>query len=169
MHLEEFKSKILPVKNKLYRFAWFYLKNKEEAQDVVQEVLIKVWNKRESWHLYNNLEAWCMTITKNLCLDKLRSPVRKGQEIETVMYAMGHEDSPLAIAQRQETFTLIHRFIDMLPEKQKEAIVLRDINGHSYEEIAQMMEIELNAVKINIHRGRKFLKENLTQINAYGL
>lgn len=169
MQIQEFTSKILPLKNKLYRFAWYYLKDKEEAADVIQEVMIKVWHRRENWHMYKSLEAWCMTITRNMCLDKLRANKHQTQDVESVMYILGHNDSPDKEVQGNETFALIRRLLDMLPDKQKEAVVLRDIEGYSYEEIADIMQIELSSVKINIHRGRKFLKEHLININAYGL
>ena len=66
MNLEAFQTRVLPAKNKLFRFAFRLLGSSEEAKDVVQEVLIKVWNGREQMAEVQNLEAWCMRITKNL-------------------------------------------------------------------------------------------------------
>jgi RNA polymerase sigma factor (sigma-70 family) len=75
-----FKEHILSVKNKLYRFACYYLRDREAAEDVVQEVFLKVWSKRAQWAEVKNMEAWCMHITKNMCLDKIRA--RKGYHDE---------------------------------------------------------------------------------------
>src|SRR5258708_5596234 len=77
MDLEAFQNRVMPAKNKLFRFAWRLLENEEEAKDVVQEVLIRVWNGREQMDSVQNWEAWCMRITKNLSLDRIRSRQRK--------------------------------------------------------------------------------------------
>ena len=81
MNLEAFENRVLPAKNKLFRFAFRMLGSSEEAKDVVQEVMIKVWNGREQMAEVQNMEAWCMRITKNLSLDKLRSRQRRATEI----------------------------------------------------------------------------------------
>ena len=169
MFLEVFKTRFLPAKNKLYRFAYFFLKNQEEASDVVQEVLMKAWDRRESWHQVNNVEAWCMTLTRNMALDRLRAAGRNHQQIETAMWLATSHESPLQAAERTDAFKHIGMLLEKLPEKQQEVLRLRDIEGFSYEEISEIMEIDLNQVKVNLHRARKFLKEGLLKINDYGL
>lgn len=78
MDSEVFQNRVLPVKNKLFRFALRMLGNDDEAQDVVQEVFIRVWNGRKQLTEIENIEAWCMRIAKNLSLDRLRSIQRRG-------------------------------------------------------------------------------------------
>ena len=73
MDIKQFKSEIIPYKNKLYRFAYRIVGNGAEAEDVVQEVMIKLWNQRGKLHQYNSIEAWCIQMTKNLSIDKTRS------------------------------------------------------------------------------------------------
>ena len=77
MNIEVFETRVLPTKNKLFRFAFRLLGSSEEAKDVVQEVMMKVWNGREQMGAIDNMEAWCMRITKNLSLDRLRSKERR--------------------------------------------------------------------------------------------
>ena len=77
MNLETFQNLVFPVRNKLYRFAFRLLGDNEEAKDVVQEVFIKVWNGRAELGEVRNMEAWCMRITKNLSLDRLRQQQRR--------------------------------------------------------------------------------------------
>ena len=72
MHPAEFTQRIAPMQNKLFRFALRFVADAAEAEDIVQEALIKVWNRRNELDQYRNLEAWCMTVTKNLALDKLK-------------------------------------------------------------------------------------------------
>src|SRR5687768_12844220 len=80
MNLEAFQNRVLPVKNKLFRFALKFLGSEEEAKDVVQEVFIRVWNNREQMVQIQNMEAWCMRITRNLSLDRIRSLNKKSTQ-----------------------------------------------------------------------------------------
>ena len=169
MFLELFKSKLLPAQNKLYRFAYFFLKDQEEASDVVQEVLLKAWDRRESWHTVHNLEAWCMTLTRNLALDRLRATSRNNHSLEAAMWLTANGESPLEATERSDSFAYIAQLVAKLPEKQQEVLRLRDMEGFTYDEISEIMEIDLSQVKVNLHRARKFLKENLLKINEYGL
>src|SRR6187549_2289084 len=92
MNLEAFQNRILPVKNKLFRFALKFLGNEEEAKDIVQEVFIRVWNGREQMNEVQNWEAWCMRITKNLSLDRIRSISRKSSQPLEDAFDIHHQD-----------------------------------------------------------------------------
>ncbi len=171
MSLETFKTQVLPIKNKLYRFALSMVKSEPEAQDIVQEVLIRVWNRRKDLGQLDNLEAWCMRITRNLSLDKLKSKhmsKTSGME-EGFDVSQNNEMTPYRSAEMKDTMKNITGLISSLPEKQKQVIHLRDIEGYSYKEISEVLEIDMNQVKVNLFRARKTLKENLLNINAYGL
>lgn len=171
MSLEAFKTKVLPVKDKLYRFALKLVKSEPEAQDIVQEVLIKVWDKRDQMDQLENLEAWCMRVTRNLSLDKLKSKhssKTSGME-ENFEVSQGEKDTPYRSTEMKDTLENIGNLISSLPDKQKQAIQLRDVEGFSYKEISDIMEIDMNQVKVNLFRARKTVRENLLNINAYGL
>jgi len=169
MSLEAFNKRVLPSKNKLYRFALRLLGSEEEAKDIVQETMIKVWNKRDEIHNYLNMEAWCMRVVRNLSFDLLKSKHKK-----TIGFTEGFEvkaeiDTPYRVAEISNTMETVHHLIESLPDKQKLAIQLRDIEGYSYKEIADILEIDVNNVKINLFRGRKSVRERLVNINAYGV
>jgi RNA polymerase sigma-70 factor (ECF subfamily) len=170
MNIEAFETRVLPVKNKLFRFAFRLLGSSEEAKDVVQEVLIKVWNGREQMADVQNMEAWCMRITKNLSLDRLRSkqrrttgPIEEGFEIRQ------EEMTPHERTEIHENMQRINQMIAALPEKQRQVIHLRDIEGYSYNEICDMLELDMNQVKVNLFRARHAVREKLVKMNAYGL
>ncbi len=168
MTLEEFKNHVLPTKNKLFRFALNYLKNKEEAEDVVQDVLIKIWNKNEQIEFYKNIEAWCMTLTRNLSLDRLKSKHNNLNSIEDTYDLQVAEVSPYEKTALEDAVESAKGFINQLPEKQKNVIHFRDIEGLSYKEIADIMKIDMNQVKVNLFRARKTVKEKLLSIDNYG-
>lgn len=170
MNLESFQTRILPVKNKLYRFALRFLGNEDEAQDIVQEVFIRVWNGRDQMGEVQNWEAWCMRITKNLSLDRIRTMTRKQtQPIEEGFAIMHSAPSPHESAEAQESLSRIAQIIAGLPEKQRQVIHLRDVEGYSYNEICEIMELDMNQIKVNLFRARNAVREKMTKINAYGL
>ncbi|HYC86091.1 MAG TPA: RNA polymerase sigma factor [Chryseosolibacter sp.] len=170
MNIEAFQTKVLPSKNKLFRFALKFLGNEEEAKDVVQEVFIRVWNGREQMAQVQNWEAWCMRITRNLSLDRIRSLSRKQtQNIEESFDVRQESLSPHESTEIGESMQRIKEFISSLPEKQRQVIHLRDVEGYSYNEICEILELDMNQVKVNLFRARNSVREKFMKINAYGL
>lgn len=170
MDIEAFQNRVLPVKNKLFRFALRFLNNEEEAKDVVQEVFIRVWNGRDQMNEVHNWEAWCMRITKNLSLDRIRSITRKQtQNIEETYDIRNEALTPHETTEARESMQRINQMIAALPEKQRQVIHLRDVEGYSYNEICDILELDMNQVKVNLFRARNAVREKLMKINAYGL
>lgn len=170
MDLEAFENRVLPVKNKLFRFALRFLGNEEEAKDIVQEVFIRVWNGKEQMDEVQNWEAWCMRITRNLSLDRIRLISRKQTRPIEETFDLHHEAlSPYESTEISESMQKITRMIAALPEKQRQVIHLRDVEGYSYQEICEILELDMNQVKVNLFRARTAVREKLTKIDAYGL
>lgn len=169
MNQRQFNNIVLPLKNKLFRFAFSFLKNEEEAKDVVQEVMLKCWEVSQKKHQIQNYEAWCMTLTRNRSLDRLKKKGRHSDTLSEHFDLSSDGLSPFAITQAAETKHVIHSIIDRLPVAQKEAITLRDLEGYSYKEIAEIMHINMNHVKVLLHRARSTVKTQLTRIHNYGI
>ena len=170
MNIEDFKTRVLPAKNKLFRFAYRLLGNEDEAKDVVQEVFIKIWNGRDKMGEVQNWEAWSMRITKNLSLDRIRSRQRKSTEtIEGGFDISLNTLTPHESIELGENMQRINQLIAALPEKQRQVIHLRDIEGYSYNEICEILGLEMSQVKVNLFRARNAVREKLIRINAYGL
>lgn len=170
MTLEAFQNMVFPVKNKLYRFAFRLLGNNEEAKDVVQEVMIKVWSGRDQLDQVQNLEAWCMRITKNLSLDRLRQQQRRPTDsLEKGMHLSHHSLTPAESTELGERMKRIAELMAELPDKQRQVMHLRDIEGYSYNEICEILEIDMSQVKVNLFRARNAVREKLLKMDAYGL
>ncbi len=169
MSLEAFKTRVLPAKDKMYRFALRLLRDEEEAKDVVQEAMIRVWNKRAEMHTYLNMEAWCMRVVRNLSLDRLKSKQFNNNRLDETYNLHTGDRSPEEKTEINDTMENIHHFIAQLPAKQRQIIQLRDIEGFSYKEIGDILSLDANNVKVNLFRARKAVRENLLKINAYGL
>lgn len=162
-------NQLLPLKDKLYRLALRVVGSEAEAEDVVQEVFIKMWKKREESAKILNKEAWIVQMTKNLAIDKSRSKHRRTLSINKDFDLVGIQPQPDRVAEVQDTVDRVHQLIAKLPEKQKMVIQLRDIEGHSYQEIADMLDMPMNSVKATLFRARKFLKTQIEKANDYGL
>ena len=170
MNLETFQNRVLPAKNKLFRFALRMLGDEDDAKDIVQEVFIRVWNGRDQMDQIQNMEAWCMRITKNLSLDKLRAVQRKGtQSLESSFNVQHTDGTPDVKTEMSESMQHVSQFIAALPEKQRQVIHLRDVEGYTYHEICDILEIDMNQVKVNLFRARNAVREKLLKMNAYGL
>lgn len=169
MDIKQFTSEIIPYKNKLYRFAYRIVGNGAEAEDVVQEVMIKLWNQREKLHEYNNIEAWCIRMTKNLSIDKTRSKHYKLGIIPEGFDISSNHNNPHQVAETQDTMQRIKNMMNTLPTKQREVMHMRDIEGLSYKEIEEQLQIPMNQVKVYLFRARKFIKSQLINSDSYGV
>jgi RNA polymerase sigma factor (sigma-70 family) len=170
MDLEAFENRVLVTKNKLFRFALRFLGNEEEAKDIVQDVFIRVWNGREQMDQVQNWEAWCMRITRNLSLDRIRLITRKRTQPIEDSFDLHHDAlTPHESTEMGESMQKITEMIAALPEKQRQVIHLRDVEGYSYQEICDILELDMNQVKVNLFRARNAVREKMTKIDAYGL
>ncbi|MBL7817669.1 MAG: sigma-70 family RNA polymerase sigma factor [Saprospiraceae bacterium] len=157
------------VKDKLYRFALRITGDVAEAEDVVQEVFIKVWNKRDDMQEVNNPEAYCMTLTRNLSLDKIKSKHRQTAEIGEALQLTDSESTPYTTLEKNDALTQIRKWMQELPEKQRLTMHLRDIEGMAYDEIAESLDISMAQVKVNLHRARQFIREKMLATERFGI
>lgn len=164
-----FRQDILPLKNKLYRLALRITLNPAEAEDVVQEALIKVWNKRSEWSSLQSVEAFCYTVVRNLSIDKSRLGDTQNVELPSNAEAIADKDSPSEKMESSESLKVIHDIINSLPVKQRMVMQLRDIEGKSYKEIADILQLTEEQVKVILYRARQKVKQKYMYIYGYGL
>ena len=165
-----FRDDVLPLKNVLYRLALRITLNREEAEDIVQDTLVKVWNRRDDWQDIDSIEAFSLTVCRNLSLDRMK---RAGTDThplgdsEAATADPGH--NPYERAAQRDRVEQVRRIIDSLPEKQRSCMQLRDFEGKSYREIAQVLGINEEQVKVDIFRARQAVKQKYNEIEEYGL
>lgn len=167
-----FRNDVLPLKNMLYRLALRITLNPAEAEDVVQETMMKVWAKRDSWDTIDNIEAFCATTCRNLSLDKTRRMGRSEASLDSVVIEPTDHSSasnPEEIAMQRDRVALIRQLINQLPEKQRSVMQLRDVEGKSYKDIATLLNISEEQVKVNIFRARQTIKQQFKKTENYGL
>ena len=166
-----FRNDVLPLKNELFRLALRITLNRAEAEDVVQETMIKVWNKRDRWDEIESIEAFCLTICRNISLDKMKKAENQNQSLQEGHDApdLSYTSNPEEQAMQRDRIQLIRQLINHLPEKQCSCMQLRDFEGKSYKEIAQVLGISEEQVKINIFRARQTIKQKFIETEDYGL
>ncbi len=168
MNQNEFLQVIAPFKDKVFRLAKRLLVSTEEAEDATQEVLVKLWNKNESLNGYSSVEAFAMTITKNYCLDQLKSKRATNLQIVHSNYT---DRQPSLQQQLEDTDSLnwVEKIINELPEQQRLIIQMRDIEQYEFSEIAQILEMNETAIRVALSRARKTIREFMTKTHHYGI
>ncbi|AXO81817.1 RNA polymerase sigma factor [Olleya aquimaris] len=164
----EFLNIVMPFKDKVFRLAKRLLVSREEAEDATQEVILKLWKNKAKMEQYKNVEAFSMTMTKNFCLDKLKS--KQAQNLKIVH--SNYQDHNVALQKQIEvndSLKWVAKIIEDLPEQQKMVVQLRDIEQYDNDEIAKMLDMNPTAVRVALSRARKAIREKLTSTHNYGV
>ena len=158
-----FEDLVIAYQHRVFGVALRMLGSRAEAEDLAQEVFVRVHGAIAEFRGDAKLSTWLYTIASRLCLNRLASSerrmIREGEETLTRL-ASSHA-SPAAELERSELEAALHRAIAELPEERRIVVVLRDLEGLSYEEIAEALELELGTVRSRLHRARADLKEKL--------
>ncbi|MBR4388194.1 MAG: sigma-70 family RNA polymerase sigma factor [Prevotella sp.] len=155
-----FRNDVLPLKDVLYRLALRITLQHEDAEDIVQDTLIKVWNKRDEWQDIDSIEAYSLTICRNLALDRLKRKDCHSESIDTIHLALHDATaSPYEQIDQKDRLQIVKNIVNALPEKQRSCMQLRDFEGKTYKEIASIMNISEDQVKINLFRARQTVKQ----------
>lgn len=168
MTQSEFLTIVMPFKDKVFRLAKRLLVSQEEAEDATQEILLKLWNNRERMQEYKNVEAFSMTMTKNFCLDKLKS--KHAQNLKIVH--SNYQDNSVSLQKQVEvsdSLGWVSKIMEDLPEQQKIIMQLRDIEQYEFSEISKMLDMNETAIRVSLSRARKTLREKLTKTHSYGV
>lgn len=165
------EQQILFAKDKMYRFALRLLGDAEDARDAVQDALLRLWRQRERLAEIENLEAWSMQIIKNLCLDRLKAQkLRREASGELRREEEGRRpQTPYEAAVREDHRDRIAALVAELPEKFRMVLHLRDVEGLAYKEIAEVLAMSMDEVRVNLFRARQRLKEKLVKNKVYGV
>lgn len=163
-----FRNDVLPLKNELYRLALRITQNPAEAEDVVQDTMVKVWNRRDRWSTIDSMEAFCLTICRNLALDRLKSKANQTENLDDSPEPIA-ASNPFEQVQQRDRVGIVRDIINSLPEKQRSCMQLRDVEARSYKEIAAVLGISEEQVKVNIFRARQTVRERFKKLDEYGL
>jgi len=157
----KFRQWVDDYQDQAWTLARYLLKDPAEAEDAVQEAFMKLWKHQQRVDP-DRIRPWLMKVTRNLCLDRLRRrhPTQEWEEWQQPDDAHG----PLQDVQQHELGEWLKHSINGLTEPYRSLVVLRDVQQHSYEEVANVLELSLPQVKVYLHRARKQLREQLAEV-----
>jgi RNA polymerase sigma-70 factor, ECF subfamily len=162
----EFKNTVIPYSRKLYPMLFRILKDEEETRDALQDLMVKLWNKRKELSDCSNPSAYIITVAKNHSYDLLKKkrPIRIGESEEVKLRNMKAEDQDLDV---DEKFAHVRRVIENLPDKYRTVISLRDIDGFEFDEIKEMTGLEVPNIRVILSRARQKVKEEVEKMYDY--
>lgn len=170
MKIIDFRHELLPLKDKMFRLALRITLNRAEAEDVTQDILLRVWEQRESLGELRSLEAYVLTAVRNLALDRVAKTDNANVSLDDVQTdAFDSVPRPDEDMEQQESLKRVREIMNGLPEAQRTALQLREIEGHSYRETADIMNVSEANVKVLIFRARQAVKNKIDKIENYGL
>lgn len=159
-----FKQLLLPLYPRLQRVALRMLGNVEDAEDMVQEVYMKLWCRREELPDVQNMEAYCVALTKNMCIDRLRLAEVDRVDVDDVPLSLAAADDVASLLERQDAVEQVKLIIETLPEKQQQVITLRDIRDCTFEEIEEQTGLTAVNVRALLSRARKTIRERFKRV-----
>ena len=166
----DFRYDLLPLKDKLFRLALRIALDSAEAEDITQDTLLRVWGRREELAGLQSIQAYCLTVCRNLALD--RSQKREAANLSLEEARLDAPDPALRAdeqLERDERLRRVHELFNRLPSAQRTAMQLRDIEGKSYREVADIMGITEENVKVTLFRARQAIRKQYEKIDNYGL
>lgn len=158
MNNSQFSSRILTLSDMLFRLARSILKNEVEAEDAVQNLNLKLWEKRHLLENVDNVQAFAMRSMRNLCIDIVRQQKYTEEVKNDIIY---DAPDPYLLMEQMDMVSRIRIMIDSLPELQRTIIRLRDVEGFELTEIAEITSISQNAVMVNLSRARQKIREQI--------
>ena len=168
MNQNEFMQLVNPFKDKLFRVAKRLLVSTEEAEDATQEVLVKLWNRNEILDEYKSVEALAMTMTKNYCLDQLKS--KRAGNMKIVHNNFTDREPGLdKKVEDIDTWNWVEKIMTDLPEQQKLIVQMRDIEEMEFEAMSIILEMNEQAIRTALSRARKIIREKMIKTHHYGI
>lgn len=167
MNVDLFNKTYIPLHETFYRVAYRYLENQEEAKDVVQEIYLKLWENRESLKSIKNAEAYGVTLTKNRCLDILKSARVQANKKSAENYFDKIATFTAPKIEESEKITLLRKIVDRLPERQKGIFYLRYFRDLSIKEIATLTSLNEVNIRVQLVRAKKIVKEQFEKGEIY--
>lgn len=167
MDKKEFTALVMPFKDKLYRMAKRILISKDEAEDAVQEVFLKLWKGKQNIKNYRNPEAFAITMTKNYCLDRLKS--KQASNLKIVHSNYPTSENVEKNIENNDGVELVFKVMETLPEQQKIILQLRDVEQFEFSEIAKMLDSNETAIRVALSRARKTVRDTMIKKYNYGI
>lgn len=166
MNAGEFKEAFLPLHARLYRAAYALLENAQDAEDIVQEAYLKLWNKRNELDIRSNAAAYCVATVRNLCFSLMQTRRYQSEEPLPEHTDVGDTDNPELQLEKRDERARLKALIADLPQQQRKVLWLRDVNECSFEEIEQATGLNAVNIRVTLSRARKRIREQFNRLTG---
>lgn len=168
MDTEEFKRRCLPLHIRLYRTAFRLMGNAMDAEDMVQEAYLKLWERRDDLGHVANMEAYCTSLIRHICIDAFRRKRPEEDSPPPEEFPLTDNEDAATALERQDEAEQLTSLINRLPEGQRTVMTLHDVEGCSYEEIEEATGFTAVNIRVMLSRARKKIREQFERIRNYG-
>ena len=158
MTTEAFTRQLLPLRDRCFRYAVSMLRNRAESEDIAQDVMLKLWDRRNALSTVGDLTGYSLRATRNAVLDRVKRSGFRSEPIEALYAQASTRPDPAQLTEQNEAMRAFLRALQHLPLVQREIIQLREVEGMNYAEIGSCLELSESQVKVYLHRGRKQLR-----------
>jgi RNA polymerase sigma-70 factor (ECF subfamily) len=154
---------------KVFNVAYKFVGRHEEAEDLTQDIFLKIFRSLSTFDRRANFQTWLISVSRNLCIDYYRSVRKERETIDRQVTAedaspVAREAGPLAALEQRDLAALLRRALHTLPDSLRAAVVMRDIQELSYQEIADALHLPEGTVKSRINRGRRELARQIRRM-----
>ena len=163
MNASEFKQQLLPLNANLYRMAFKLMGNEDDAKDVVQDAYLKLWKMRDNITNVDNPLAYCLTIVKNMCLDRHRAASLNVIDKPPEELPIAGDDSASRHIEQQQTNQMLNQCLARLPAQQQQVLRMRDLAGCSMQEIEKATGLTAINARVLLSRARKSLRNQFLE------
>lgn len=153
----EFHKRVMPLAEAMYRVAFYILESSQEAEDAVQEALLKLWSGRKKLEAVEKIEPYSMTVLRNVCMDRLRVAARLASV--PVPEEGDERPGPDAVLSEKQRLQRVMAAVRALPRSQREVLILRTIEGLSYKEISSLTGMNDLTLRVLLSRARSALRK----------
>lgn len=168
MNAEEFKQRLLPLHSRLYRTAFRLMGNAMDAEDMIQEAYLKLWERRNELEHVTNPTTYCTSLLRNLCIDAFRRKHPEEDSLPIEELSLTDNEYAATALEQQDEAALLTNLISHLPERQRTVITLYDVEGCSYDEIEEATGFTAINIRVMLSRARKKVREQFEKIRNYG-
>ncbi|MFK8060765.1 MAG: RNA polymerase sigma factor [Polaribacter sp.] len=166
MNKNDFKVTIFSLSERLFPLVARLLGDKTKAEDAIQEIMIKLWEKRNQLENHPNIKGFVFLTARNYCIDLLRKKRVFVSENEIHLNLLNDTNEPTQL-ESQELNEIINAILKQLPKQQREIFILRDLDGYDFTEIATIMEIKITYARVLLSRARKQIGLTLEKTYSY--
>ena len=156
---------------KVFNVAYKFVGNHAEAEDLAQEIFLKIFKSLDTFDRRANFQTWLVSVSRNLCIDHYRSVRKERQTIDRAVDASelapaSSDPGPMAALEQRDRLTLLRDALAALPDALRTAVLMRDIHELSYQEIAETLQLPEGTVKSRINRGRAELARQIRKLRG---